>query len=108
MGAAERLPTYRQPGKTYDELGRQVARNPWRGTPGLVLLLQLPGFAAQFETRVPEEYRLGPWVLCTCGELQVIRYAELAECPGGCGRWFLRTEESVRVAKWATVESEAA
>lgn len=103
MGAAERLPEYRQPGKVYDELGRQVPRNPWRGTPGLVFMLRLPGFAAQFETRVPAEYLLGPWVLCTCGELQVL--AELAECAAGCGRWFLRTEASVRVARWG---SEAA
>lgn len=100
MDAAERLPEYRQPGKSYDGLGRQVPRNPCRGTPGFVFLLRLPGLAAQFETRVPVEYLLGPWVLCACGELQVIALHRFVECLGGCGRWFLRTQESVRVAKW--------
>lgn len=105
--SSETLPVYRQPGKTYDALGRAVPRNPFAGTPGLVLALRM-GLASQFETRVPEpEYRLGPWVLCTCGELQALEYAQLVKCAGHCGRWFLRLESSVRVARWAP-ESEAA
>lgn len=101
------LPEFMQPGKEYDGLGRQVPRNPWRGTPGLMLLLRLPGFAEQFKRRVPDTHRLGPWILCTCGELQALRVRELAECGGHCGRWFLRCESSVRVARWAP-KSDAA
>lgn len=113
MGAAERLPEFRQPGKVYDELGRQVARNPWRGTPGLVFLLRLPGFAAQFRHEVPAAFVVrvlaeGEAVACRCGGLVAIAYGELVECSGGCGRWFLRTEESVRVAKWAAAAESAA
>lgn len=106
-GAVERLERrgpelepYRQPGKDYDLLGRQVPRNPFAGTAGLALALRL-GMARQFRKLVPEpEHRLGPWVLCRCEELFTIDRREVRECPGGCGRWYLRTEESVRWALW--------
>jgi hypothetical protein len=98
---SETLPEYRLPGKVYDLLGRQIPRNPFRDTAGVVLLLRLPGFAQQFAKAVPDEYRLGPVVLCVCGELTALDVGEVAECTGGCDRWFLRTETSVRVARWA-------
>lgn len=103
--ATQQLPEYRLPGKVYDHLGRQVARNPFRGKAGVVLLLGM-GLAAQFERVVPDEYRLGPWVLCVCGELQALDVGEVAECVGACGRWFLRAESSVRVARWDRTEGE--
>lgn len=93
------LPTFRLPGKDYDGLGRQVPRNPFRGQAGTVLLLRM-GLAEQFRKVVPGEYLLGPWVLCACGELQALEVGEVAECAGGCGRWFLRSEDSMRVARW--------
>lgn len=97
------LPEYRLPGKVYDHLGRQVPRNPFRGAAGVVLALRI-GMAAQFEKRVPEDYLLGPWVLCVCGALQAIDAGEVVECAGACGRWFLSTGESVRVARWPREE----
>lgn len=89
-----------QPGREVDGLGRVVPRNPFRGKAGTALFLRLPGAAQQFEKRVPDEYVLGGWVLCTCGELTVLDAGDIAECAGGCGRWFLRTEVGMRVARW--------
>lgn len=101
---AEGLPPYVQPGRDVDALGRQQPRNPFRGKQGVVWFLRLPGAAEQFRVVVPGEYRLGPWVLCVCGELQALEVGEIVECAGGCGRWFLRTEESVRAARWTDTE----
>lgn len=106
-GAVERLeargadlPPYVLAGREVDALGRQTPRNPLRGSAGVLFLLRLPGFAQQFAREVPEEYRLGSWILCVCGELFTVDVGEVAECAGGCGRWFLRAESSVRVARW--------
>lgn len=105
--AAERLAApgpelepFRLPGREYDHLGRAVPRNPFAGKQGVVLFLQWPGAAEQFAREVPTDYRLGPWVLCMCGELVALEVGEIAECAGECGRFFLRTEASVRVARW--------
>lgn len=97
------LEPFRLPGREYDDLGRQVPRNPFAGKAGVVLALRM-GMAAQFEKRVPEDYVLGPWVLCACGELQALEVGEVAECAGRCDRWFLSTGESVRVATWPREE----
>lgn len=99
------LEPYRLPGKEYDHLGRQVPRNPHRGKAGVVWLLQL-GMAAQFRAEVPASHvahvlASGPAVVCRCGSVVELEVGEVAECPGGCDRWFLRTETSVRVARWA-------
>lgn len=94
------LPPFRRPDRTYDQLGRQEPRNPFSGTLGVATLLRL-GLAREFATVVPAEYRLGPWVLCTCGELSALEVGAVAECPGRCGRFFLRAESSVRVARWS-------
>lgn len=83
-----------------------MPRNPFRGRAGTLLFLRLPGAAQQFRTVVPADYRLGPWLLCVCGELQVLEVSEIVECAGECGRWFLRTEGSVRVARWTTGGTE--
>lgn len=88
-------------------MGRQVARNPFRGGAGLVLLLTRFGLARQFAVEVPETHRMGPWVACTCGALVSLDRGELAECEHRCGRWFLRTESTIRVARWP-VDDEAA
>lgn len=100
------LEPYRNPERPHDALGRQEPRNPFAGKQGVVLFLRLPGAAQQFVREVPDEYRLGPWVLCVCGELQALEVGELAECAGACSRWFLRTETSVRVAKWPAPDTE--
>jgi hypothetical protein len=69
-------------------------------------LLLIPGAAREFEKRVPadhledEENDPGGAVRCVCEARTVLKRGELAECAGGCGRWFLRTDGSVRVAKW--------
>ena len=112
-GAAERLASggpelepYRLEGKEYDALGRQVPRNPFRGKAGVVLALRM-GMAAQFEKRVPEEYVMGSYVMCVCGELNELERGEVAECSGRCERWFLHTGESVRVARWPREEEGA-
>ena len=90
-----------------DGVGRQLFRNPFAGKAGLVLLLRW-GLAGQFERVVPEDYVMGPCVACTCGEFLALDVGEIAECAGGCSRWFLRTEASVRVARWPVdLESDA-
>lgn len=99
------LEPFRLPGREYDALGRQVPRNPFRSKAGVVLLLRM-GMAAKFEKRVPEDYVLGPWVLCVCGELQAVDVGEVVECVGCCDRWFLSTGESVRVARWPREDIE--
>lgn len=93
------LPPYVIPGRDVDGLGRQVPRNPFRAKAGMALLLGW-GLARQFEKRVPEEYVMGYAVACVCGEIAALDVGEIAACVGGCGRWFLRTEESMRVARW--------
>jgi hypothetical protein len=104
--AAERLnggpalPPYVQPGREVDGLGRAVPRNPFVGKAGTVLFLRLPGAAAQFEKRVPGEYVMGYAVACVCGEVAALDVGDIAECAGGCGRWFMRTENTMRVARW--------
>jgi hypothetical protein len=104
---AREIEPFRRPDRPHDALGRQIARNPFAGTLGVATLLRM-GMAAQFEKQVPAEYRLGPWVLCTCGELVLLpEVGAIAECPGACERWFLRTETSVRVARWPRVDDEA-
>ncbi len=103
MSGGPVLEPYVAPGRPVDRLGRAIPRNPFTGG----LLLRLPGLAAEFKRVAPDEYRLGPWVLCVCGDLFVVELGEVAECPGACGRWFLRTEASVRVARWPVeVESD--
>ena len=103
------LQPYRQSGRPYDELGLQIPRNPFRGKTGVLLLLRM-GMASQFERVVPESHVLRPGavpvaadrvaVACVCGRTVVLEVGELAECPGSCERWFLRSESSVRVATW--------
>ncbi len=105
------LPPVVPPGRDLDLLGRQVPRNPFRGKAGLVLALRM-GMAAQFEKRVPERFvtyvlASGVAVACACGEVVPIDVGEVVECPGGCERWFLATESSVRVARWPRAEEES-
>jgi hypothetical protein len=98
-----------KPGRVYDRLDRAAPRNPFAGKAGTVLLLRLPGFAAQFRRVVPAEFVVrvlasGEAVACPCGEVVPLARAEVAECPGGCSRWFLHAEGSVRVARWPREE----
>lgn len=105
--ARKDIAPYRNPERTYDGCGRQVPRNPFRSKAGVVLLLRMPGFAAQWRKVVPcPEHTLGPWVLCRCEELFAIDVGEVAECPRGCGRWYLRTEESLRWVEWPREDVE--
>lgn len=93
------LPPYVTPGRDVDGLGRVIPRNPFRSKAGVVLLLRM-GLAAQFEKRVPESHVMGYAVACVCGEVAALDVGEVCECAGGCGRWFLRTETGMRVARW--------
>lgn len=71
-------------------------RNPF----GAGRLLRIaPGLAAQFQRTVPVSHVTAEGVRCCAGVVPVA-VGEIAECPGGCGRFFLRTETSVRVARW--------
>lgn len=77
----------------------------------MALLLRM-GMGAQFERVVPDSHlRVLPTrelaVACPCGEFVVLEVAEVVECPGLCERWLLRTETSVRVARWPRVDDEA-
>lgn len=98
------LPTYRQPGRRYDGLGRLVPRNPLAGRQGLVWLLQL-GLAEQFRRKVPDTHTLGPWVLCRCGELVAVDAETVVCCPQTCGQWYLRAG-SIRWANWGEAPCE--
>lgn len=59
------------------------------------------GLARYFRV-VPEEHR-GPTaddVICVCGQDPVmVPEREFVECPGSCGRWFLRDDERVWAAR---------
>lgn len=100
------LPAYLNPEREHDALGRAIPRNPFRSKAGVLLLLRLPGFAAQFEKRVPEDYTMGCWVRCVCGEIQAVDAGEVVECAGRCERWFFNTGESIRVARWPREEED--
>lgn len=102
------LPVWRRADREYDGLGRQAPRNIFRGRVGVSTLLRM-GMGAQFRAHVPAPAWREGGVSCRCGEDVAIEVGEVAECPGGCGRWFLMTETSVRVARWAReTESEEA
>lgn len=97
------LEPFRRSDRVYDGLGRQIPRNVFRGSLGVGTLLRL-GMAAQFAAVVPSPCLTEDGVLCRCGHDVVVSVGEVAECGGGCGRWFLRTETSVRVARWPRAE----
>lgn len=88
------------------------------GERGAVLLLRsIPGFADLWDLRVPGRALLETrdrageaWciVCCECGEHSAMRPGHLAECPGGCGRWFLHAGPTVRVKRFDTQPVEAA
>jgi hypothetical protein len=70
------------------------------GIPGLG-----PAFAGEFHKVVPDRFLTrdgdGYLVACTCGtEAVQTAYRHVSECPGECGRYFLQTESTVRVARW--------
>lgn len=103
---AREIEPFRRPDRPHDALGRQLARNPFRGKTGVGLLLRM-GAAAQFAASVPSPCWTEGGVLCRCGETVPIDVGEISECAGGCGRWFLRTETMMRVARWPRVDDEA-
>lgn len=119
-GAVERLEArdrpleqFRRPDRSYDALGRQEPRQPFAGKGAVALLLRM-GMAAEFVTVVPDRFvvrvlAVGEAIACTCGALAPVEVGVVTECPGAeCDRFFLRTESSVRVARWAQEEAEAA
>lgn len=98
-------------------------RRLFGGERGAVALLRgIPGFAALWETVVPDarvrevqDRELQRWqiVRCRCDEHPALRPGAVAECPGGCGRWFFATGRSVRVHRFGPnydvpTETEAA
>lgn len=82
---------------------------PWlRG-----LLALVPGAAEQFTKQVPathvvetklEDGQVEVHVTCCSGPVLLSQVGELVDCPTPCGRWFLRTEIDVRVAKYDVKE----
>lgn len=99
----------RQPDREYDVLGRQIPRNPFKGAPGLRLLMGL-GFAELWQLEVPEEYVAEAvdvetrqelrTIACACGESIVAPLQAVAFCPADCGRWFLPLRDVVLVKRW--------
>lgn len=87
-----------------------VPRRLLGGARGTTCLLRaLPGFSELWEKEVPPEYlwraegRSGGVcraVSCVCGAMTALE-GGLVECSGGCGRWFLPLESSVRVKRFA-------
>lgn len=55
---------------------------------------------------VPVEYLVEKTVRCVCGGEH--QRAELVECPGGCGRWFLGDESGVWAVRLPEPTAEAA
>lgn len=74
-----------------------------------VLVWGIPGFAALWETRVPETYL--DWsgdlvvVRCPCGCSPEVSEGRVVFCAGECGRWFLRVGDGVRVKRWEQNEN---
>ena len=74
------------------------------------MLARNPFFCQQFKERVPPSYVTaeGARVRCWCGQRYELQVGELVECDtgphkDGLLRTFLRTSESIRVAKWEPV-----
>lgn len=84
----------------YDALFRKEPKRLFAG--GLEMMRAIPGFAAQFTGRVPDEMMAKEdddlVVPCPCGSDVRIGINELVYCPGDCGRIFYSTGSTVRVA----------
>ena len=65
-------------------------------------MLRIPGAAAEWRHSVPETHLKddGATVICRCGAETTLEVGDVEECAGHCGRFFLRAESSMRVAKW--------
>ena len=89
-----------------DAVGRLIPRQ----TDAVMLFRGVPGLAARFDTLVPDEYvhrasqvrsrMLGCVVDCPCGGHSLfLRPGGIDRCDGGCGRVFVNTGLTVRVAR---------
>lgn len=82
-----------------------------------MLFRALPGLAEQFQVVVPDSHAhavselasrvSGHLVECVCGaETGLLPAGSIVECPGACGRWFVDTGVTVRVAKFKEEASD--
>jgi hypothetical protein len=54
---------------------------------------------ARYFKQVPASHLRGGHVECVCEQLVGVPDGEFVECPGGCGRWFLRDGPGVWAAR---------
>jgi hypothetical protein len=104
---------YVRPGdyRPRDACGRQLPRQ----LDAVTFMRALSGLAYRFRREVPREFVDGPEepdtglvgasVRCVCGaETGVLPVAVFVSCPGECGRVFLNTAASIRVARLDDVD----
>lgn len=98
--------TYEQAAHVPDALGRP----PLRRISGLTCLRAFPWILNRFDKTVPDEMlaedrtdddRHAYIVPCPCGTEACVPMADIVECPGECGRFFLHAGSQIRVAKIA-------
>jgi hypothetical protein len=82
-----------------DRLGRRQPRR----TNALMWFKAIPGFAVQFKRIVPESYFTAKpkgrcEVRCPCGTTQEFDMGDIHECEGNCGRFYLWSSRTLRVA----------
>ena len=95
-------PVHFDPAASYDALGR---KQPQR-LGFMVMARAIPGFAAQFAGRVPDNMYAQMEddvveVLCVCKPERPPRCHLMLPTPCVCGRWFVYTGGDVRVARVA-------
>lgn len=99
-----RLPSYAEVAHR-DRLGRGTLHR----FQGIVFLRAYPWLLTLFTGQVPDEMlaeevaddgRRAYVVPCPCGAEPLVPLADIIECPGACGRFFLHAGSRVRVAKF--------
>ena len=73
---------------------------PLRAFTAASWLTAIPGFAGLWTTKVPQSHLTGTGARCICKTEIDLEVGQIAPCPEGCGRWFLRAEGSVRVKRF--------
>lgn len=86
----------------------RIGRGGRRDEPRRVNVIgAIPGLLEQFAKQVPDSYVDGDWLTCVCGGRTELVRSRIVDCTGGCGRYFLRGNESVGCAGPYPVEEAA-